>query len=69
MTEKPFTVEFTRSEAEILVKLIDLAVKSAGMSVAANAVFFHNKLDQAYKDSLVSKALADSPAPEKEGTS
>lgn len=66
MIEKPFTVEFTRSEAEVLVKLIDLAVKSAGMSVAANAVFFHNKLDQAYKDSVTPKVL---PTPEKEGTS
>lgn len=52
MTDKRFSVEFTHVEAENLMKLIDLAVKSAGMQVAAQAVHFHQKLDNAFKASL-----------------
>ena len=45
-----FSVEFTKDEAEALVKLIDLAIKSAGLSVAAQAAHFHQKVDKAYRN-------------------
>jgi len=45
-----FSVEFTKDEAEALVKLIDRAVQAAGLQVASQAVYFHQKIDKAYRN-------------------
>jgi len=52
MATENFSVEFSKDEAEALVKLLDLAVKSAGLPVAAQVAHFHQKVDKAYRARL-----------------
>lgn len=52
MDSKKLVLELTKAEADELYKLLDIAVKSAGLSVAHNAVVFHQKLNLAHKASL-----------------
>jgi len=40
-------IEFTREEAQILLNLIDLAVKANGIKVAEAGLHFANKLTEA----------------------
>ena len=59
VTEK-FSVEFTKDEAEALVKLLDVAVKSAGLPVAAQAAHFHQKVDKAYRNRVIETPIPTS---------
>ena len=47
-------VEITENEASQLIKILDLAVKQVGIldggEVANNAIYFANKLNQAFKE-------------------
>lgn len=52
-----FVVEFTKDEAEAFVKLLDIAVKSAGLSQASPAVHLHQKLDKAYRNRIAAPAI------------
>lgn len=52
MDSKKIILELTKAEADELYKLIDIAVKSAGLQVAHNAVVFHQKLNLAHKASI-----------------
>lgn len=52
-----FSVEFTKDEAEALVKLIDKAVQAAGLQVAAQAVHFHQKIDKAYRSRKIAAPI------------
>lgn len=49
MELKSIMVEFNIQEAKALVGLLDIAVKSAGLAVAADALYFRNKLEAAHK--------------------
>lgn len=49
MPEKTFAVEFTEKEADLLISLLDAAVKSGGLSVANNALVFVNRLQKAFQ--------------------
>lgn len=40
-------IELNKTQAEALLHLIDIAVKSGGLSVASTAVFFHGMLETA----------------------
>lgn len=53
MSEKTFTIKFTAAEAQALLTLLHLAVKSAGLEGphAANAVHFQQKINKAFEDS------------------
>lgn len=42
------TVEFSKQELDILVGLLDLAVKAGGLSVAQNALILTSKIQNAY---------------------
>jgi hypothetical protein len=42
-------VEFTENEATVLMNLIDIAVKSAGLPAAASALHFSKKIQEAAK--------------------
>jgi hypothetical protein len=44
------TIELAPQEAETLVQLLDIAVKSGGLSVAEAALFFLNKLKETQKE-------------------
>jgi hypothetical protein len=44
-------IEFTKEEAQALVGLIDLAVKSGGLQVANAALVIMKKIDDAAKES------------------
>lgn len=55
-TEKAFSVSFTLTEGNELVNLLNLAVKAAGLEVAANALFFTDKLQKAFKSAADSNS-------------
>lgn len=40
-------IELNKNQAEALLNLIDIAVKSGGLPVASTAVFFHGLLETA----------------------
>jgi hypothetical protein len=48
---KSFLIELTPEQASALLQLIDLAVKSGGLSVAPTAVFFQEHIQAAHKRS------------------
>lgn len=43
----PFSVVLTKLEIEVLLGMLDLAVKHGGLPVAVNAVALHQKIQQA----------------------
>ena len=51
-------VEFTEKEATVLMNLIDIAVKSAGLQAAEAALHFSKKIQDAAK----AAGLDDAPA-------
>lgn len=50
------TIILTPEQANALVHLLDLAVKSAGLSAAGNALFFQQLIADAHKKSLTEAA-------------
>ena len=48
---KSFLVELTQEQATALLQLVDIAVKSGGLQVAASAVFFHDHIQAAHRKS------------------
>ena len=48
-SENNVNVNFTESEANELLKLLDAAVKFGGLSVAGAATHFHDKMLTAFK--------------------
>lgn len=46
--QKQVTITLTENEARAVVALLDLAVKTAGLQVAATAVAFHQRLELAF---------------------
>lgn len=43
------TIKLTKQEAQVLVNLIDIAVKTKGLEVAESGVYFFKKLDDGFK--------------------
>ena len=43
-------VSFTEEEANVLISLLDIAVKSDGLKIAGNAMVLVQKLQQAFSD-------------------
>lgn len=58
---KTFPVEFNPQEAQALLMLLHLAVKSAGLegSHAANAVHFQTKINKAFEEQKQPKNFED----------
>lgn len=44
------TIELTQEQGQILVNLLNLAVKSAGLEAAESALFFTKKIQQAFSN-------------------
>ena len=55
---KPIT--FTKEEATALVQLIDIAIKSGGLNVAAAALTIAVKIENAFKEEVQEAPEADS---------
>jgi len=51
-------IELNDEEAKVLVNLIDVAVKSAGLQAAASALHFINKIDAAVKEEAATASTA-----------
>lgn len=58
------TVTFTKEEAQALLQIIDIAVKSAGLNVAEAATVLAKKIDAAFKTETSSTPV---PTEEVEG--
>lgn len=43
------TLELTEQEANTLIALLDAAVRAKGLEAAQAALYFHNKLKEAFK--------------------
>lgn len=54
----PISVSFTQNEAQVLIGLLDTAVKACGISCAGNAAFLGGKIQDAI-------TAANNPAPAK----
>ena len=59
MNQKTTSLPLTKQEANALIKILDLSVKSVGISdggkVAQNATYFFNKISTAFKEETVQK--------------
>jgi hypothetical protein len=42
-------IKFTKEEANVLIQLIDIAVKTSGLQVAEAGVFLSKKISEAFK--------------------
>jgi hypothetical protein len=51
------TLEFTKQEAEVLLSLINTSVKVSGLenNVAKNAIYFQDKLNNAFSETFKEK--------------
>ena len=43
-------IKLTKEEAQVLLNIINIAVKSLGMDVAESALFFTRKIQNAFKE-------------------
>ena len=50
-------IEFTEEEANSLINLLDIAVKSQGLNAANNALVLVNKLQVAFKEPPVAENI------------
>jgi hypothetical protein len=48
-TPESANITLTAQEAGVLLELVDIAVKSAGLRVAYNAAAFHQRIETAFK--------------------
>lgn len=48
-------IKFTEKEAQVLLQLIDIAVKAAGLQMAGNAIVLANKIQGAFAVNDVKK--------------
>ena len=46
------SIELTEQEANELIRILDLALKSAGLLIADNVLYFRNKLNEAFQQNL-----------------
>lgn len=53
--------ELNQEQAQALLGLIDLAVKTGGLQVASTAVFFHSLLEAARAAAVSEKSVGESP--------
>lgn len=60
MDKTLINIQITPEQANALVQIIDIAVKSGGLQLAQNAVFFHTLIQEAHK--------ASQKAPEEDNT-
>lgn len=51
ITPPTFSIELTVLQAQDLLRLLDVATKSGGLQVAPAAVFFHDTINKAFKES------------------
>ena len=64
------SVTFTTNEAQVLIQLIDIAVKAQGLAAAEAGLVLTRKVQQAFSESGAEvPTLQPAPAPQPEGDS
>lgn len=54
-------VEFTKDQAQALLGLLDIAVKSGGLRIASTALFFSQALEEAARKESIPASTAAAP--------
>ena len=52
MKEKA-SIELTLEQANILVKLLDIAVRKEGLAISKHAIFFHDLINKGFEEKKV----------------